>query len=59
MLRSNATGRPQPAFFDDPPVGGLHAVTDAFLVYIESDIVTDGHWVLLFVLSAPVLLNRR
>jgi hypothetical protein len=44
--------------FDDRPVAGLHAVTDAFLVYVESDIVTDSHWVLLSEVSEPALLSR-
>src|SRR5208283_2764792 len=50
--------RSQLAFLDNPPVGGLHAVADAFLVYIESDIVVDVHGVLRFEVSEPVRENR-
>src|ERR1039458_4736636 len=45
-------------FLHDPPVGGLHAITHAFLVYIESDIVVDVHWVLLFEVSEAALESR-
>ena len=48
--------RTQLAFLDDLAVGGLDAIADAFLVNVESDIVTDVHvWVLLFEVSEPVL----
>src|SRR5215468_11485167 len=50
--------RSQRAFFHDGPVGSLHAITDTFLVYIESDIVVDVHWVLLFQVSEPVVNTR-
>src|SRR5215471_16251581 len=50
--------RSQRAFFHDGPVGSLHAITDTFLVYIESDIVVDVHWVLLFEVSEPVVNTR-
>src|SRR5476649_2038842 len=50
--------RPQFAFLDDLSVGGLHAVTDALLVNVESDIVFDVHWVLPFEVSEPVRKNR-
>src|SRR5207248_10601688 len=46
------------AFFVNPSVSGLHAVADAFLVDIESDIVIGVHWVLLIEVSEPAPQSR-
>src|SRR5262249_26862411 len=50
--------RPQLAFLGNRSGGVFHAVADAFLVNIESDIVCNGHWVLLSVVSEPPLERR-
>src|ERR1035438_2222767 len=57
-LPQHLVRRSQLAFFEDPPVGPFHAVADAFLVDIESDIVVDVHWVLLFEVSEPAVQSR-
>ncbi len=45
----------QPAHFHNLAVGHLDAELDVFLVYVESDIVSDVHGVLQFEDSEPAL----
>src|SRR5450756_2082712 len=55
--QDRALGR-QLALLEDGSVGGFHAVADAFLVDVESDIVVYVHTVLLFEVSEPAVMSR-
>src|SRR6185437_9245611 len=52
------TLRNQPPFLINFSIGSFAAEIDVFLVYVESDIVSDVHWVLLLVASESALSRR-
>ena len=49
----------QLALLHNSAVRSLYAITDGFLVYVQSDIVDNIHGVLLFEISEPAARNSR